>query len=168
MKKIHHFITTTAVMLALISGHAYAAELKVGVVNLNLVLQKSPLMTSLNSDLVKRFQPRQTELVSVQKQLQDETDKLNINAGNMSNDDQNALKNKIATDQANLQILTATFQKDLAIAKNEAMQKFTSKVNAVIKSIAQGDSYDMIEQSNNMLFIKPNLDITQQVINQVK
>lgn len=166
MKKVAR-ILLTSIALILISGQTFAADLKIGIVNLNAVLQQAPLMISLNNDLIKRFQSRQNDLIAAQKQLQDETNKLNI-AGNMSADDQNKLKTKIATDQANFQILSANLQKDLAIAKDAAMQKFTAKINSVIQGIAKSGNYDVIEQSSNFLFIKPELDITQQVVSQMK
>lgn len=166
MKKFLYLITST-LMIIFISGNVYA-ELKIGIVNLNSVLQKSPITNSINKDLMQRFQSRQKELENSQKQLQDDTNKLTINAENLSSDDLNKLRIKIATDQANLQIATTTLQKDVAIAKDQAMQKFTTKFKDAVQKVAQAGNYDLIEQSNNILFIKPELDITQQVLNEMK
>ncbi len=167
MKKL---ITTIAAAsaLTLLSSPLYAAELKVGIVNMNVVIQKSALMASINEGLIKQFQDRQKELADAQKQLQDENNQLTVNAANMTNDDRNKLQVKIATDQANVQILTASLQRDVAIAKDAAMQKFSTQLNHVIQNLAQNQHYDMIEQSTNYLYIKSNFDITQEVVNQLK
>jgi len=166
MKKFLYLIISTLTLI-LLSGNVYA-DLKIGIVNLNTVLQKSPLMSSLNKDMMQRFQSRQKELETSQKQLQDENNKLSINTENLNSDDQNKLRVKIVNDQSNLQIATATLQKDVALAKDEAMQKFTVKFNAAVQKVAQTGNYDLIEQSNNVLFIKPDFDITQQVLNEMK
>lgn len=126
MKKLL-VLLIASLTLALTSGFSYAAELKVGIINLNQILQKSPLMISLNDDLVKQFKPRQDELVTAQKQLQDENNRLTINGATLSNDERVKLQNKIISDQANVQILTASLQRDVAIAKDAALQKFMAK-----------------------------------------
>lgn len=152
----------------LLSSQLNAAELKIGIVNMNVLLQKSPLMTSLNKGLVKDFESRQNDLVSSQKKLLDEKNQLNVNAGNMTNEERIKLQNKIAIDQANLDIETATLQRDLALAKEKATQQFTSKMSQAISSVAQSGNYDVIEQSTNILFIKPEFDVTQQVLNAMR
>lgn len=148
--------------------NAYAKELKIGIIDMNFILQKAPLMISLNDELAKQFQPRQKEIADAQKKLQDERNDFNLNAGTMANNDRTKLQNKIITDQANLQVLNASFEKDLTIAKDAAMQKFTSSLNDAIKQIAQRDNYDLIQQANNVLFIKPDLNITDKVLSELR
>lgn len=157
-----------SIILLFLSSQLYAAELKIGIVNMNVLLQKSTLMASLNEGLVKDFETRQNDLNNMQKKLLDEKNKLNVNASNMTNDDRIKLQNKIAIDQANLDIETATLQRDLAIAKEKATQQFTTKMSQAISSVAQSGNYDMIQQNTSVLFIKPELDVTQQVLNAMK
>lgn len=167
MKKLLLLILTSLVALS-ITAVSYAAELKIGIINLNQILQKSPLMMSLNNDLLKQFQPRQNELIAAQKELQDENNRLNMNGATMSADERTKLQNKIIADQANVQIMSASLQRDLAIAKDSAMQKFMAKLNEVISKIAKDEHYDLIEQNSNFAFIDGKLDITNQVVQQVK
>lgn len=164
MKKLLSFIT---LLFALVATQCYAQELKIGIVDMNVILQKSPLMASLNSDLIKKFQPRQAELATAQKQLQDESNNFSLNSGSLSADDRTKAQTKILSDQANVQIMTATLQRDLAIAKDEALRKFMTKLNAVIGKIAQDEHYDLIEQSTNFAFVNARLDITQKVLKEL-
>lgn len=158
----------TALTLISIATQSYAQENKIGIINLNQILQKSPLMLSLNNDLLKQFQPRQNELIAAQKELQDENNKLTINGATMNNADRSKLQNKIISDQANVQILSASLQRDVAIAKDAAMQKFMAKLNEVIGKIAKDEHYDLIEQNSNFVFVNGKLDITEQVLREVK
>jgi outer membrane protein len=159
--------TVTAGLLTLMVGSASAADnLKIGVVDMNQVLQKSPLMISLNDGLNKQFKSRQDEINSAQKSLQDELYNLNSNT-TMSADDRTKLQNKIINDKANVDVMTTTFQKDLAIAKDSASQKFMTKLADVLNKVAKDGRYDIIEQRTNLLYINSALDITSQVIPQV-
>ncbi len=159
--------TLTAGLLTLSVGSAYAADnLKIGVVDMNQVLQKSPLMISLNDGLNKQFKSRQDEINSAQKSLQDELYSLNSNT-TMSADERSKLQNKIINDKANVDVMTTTFQKDLAIAKDGASQKFMTKLADVLNKVAKDGRYDIIEQRTNLLYINSALDITSQVIPQV-
>jgi outer membrane protein len=165
MKKL---FTLVALLLAFTASQCFAQDLKIGIIDMNQILQKAPLMTSLNNDLLKRFQPRQNELATAQKQLQDDTNNFNLNGASMSADDRTKAQNKILTEQANVQILTANLQRDLAIAKDEALRKFMSKLNSVVGKIALDEKYDLIEQNTNFAFVNTRLDITQQILKQMQ
>jgi outer membrane protein len=165
MKRI---ISAIAVGLcALAFNQCYAAELKIGIIDVNQILQKSPLMISLNAELVKKFQSRQDEVNNAQKVFQDETNKLATDNGVMSPADRTKLQNQIINDRANALILDATLQRDIAIAKDAALQKFSAKLNSVIAKIAKDGNYDLIQQNTNFAYVNSRLDITAQVLQQL-
>lgn len=161
MKKL---LTILTLFFALSAIQCFAQELKIGIVNINQILQKAPLMTTLNDGLLKKFQPRQTELIDAQKQVQEESNNFTLNNASLSADERSKQQNKIIADQANVQILTATLQRDLAIAKDEALKKFMTKLNSAISKIAQSGNYDLIEQNTNFVFVNSRYDITQEVL----
>jgi len=161
MKK---FICLMCFIGMLISPSLFADNLKVGIVDLNQVLQKSSTMKQLNSDLDKKFKPRQDEINKATADLQTEASQLDATT---SPADRTKLQNKVLTDKANVQILTASFQRDLAIEKDKLLQDFMGKLSNVIGKIAKDGQYDIIEQQTNMLFVNPKLDITPQVLNQL-
>jgi outer membrane protein len=165
MKKL--FAIFAALTLSLLATQSFAADLKIGIIDMTQVLQKAPLMVSLNNGLTKKFQPRQNELIDAQKKLQDDNSQLNINGASMSNDQRSKLQTQILTDQANVQVLTANLQKDVAIAKDDALNQFMAKFNQVITKIAQDGQYDLIQQSSGFAYINPQLNITQDVIKQL-
>jgi outer membrane protein len=167
MKKILALIFSLIMMVTLSSAFAAPDKLKVGIIDMTQILQKSTLMMSLNNDLIKKFQARQDDIVNANKQLQDETNKLQYNNSTMSDADITNLQNKILADKANIQILTASFQRDLQIAKDAAMQTFMAKFNQVINQIAKTGGYDIIEQRRNLAYVNNDLDITNDVLKQL-
>jgi outer membrane protein len=142
-------------------------SIKIGVVDMNQVLQKSTLMKKMNDDLAKKYKSRQDEINKATLDLQNEASQLETNGATLSAADRSKLQNKVITDKANVQILTASFQKDIAIEKDQLLQNFMSKLSGVITKIAQDGQYDMIEQQTNMLFVNPKLDITSQILQQL-
>jgi len=160
-------LLVAAFMSTLIACAAYADNLKIGVVDMNQVLQRSPLMVSLNDNLTKKFKPRQDQLNTANQQLQDEGVQLDTTGGSLSAADRSKLQNKILADKANVQILNATFQRDLAIAKDQDLQTFMAKLTSVITKIAQDGHYDLIQQQTNMLYVNSTVDITQAVLKQL-
>lgn len=164
MKK---WISIISVFLLTFFASAAYAELKIGVVDMNAVMQKSPLMISINNGLLSKFKPRQDDIINAKKLLDDETNQLNMSNA-ITQEQRTKLQNKILTDQANVQILTASLQRDLAIAKDQSMQMFMSKLVVVINKIAQSGNYDIIQQRTDLIFVNNKLDITPQVLQELK
>jgi outer membrane protein len=150
--------------LFLFGSSAMAADLKIGVVDVRLVLQKSPQMAVSNSELQREFKPRETEVSDAQKTLQADAEKLNRNAASMSQDDRNKAQEKLLEERTKLQTLASSFQKDLAKAQNQAMQKLLTKVGNIVSGIAKENKYDIVLQRDSVPYAKPDMDITNQVI----
>lgn len=143
-----------------------ADTLKIGIVDMNQVMQKSPLMISLNDELTKKFKSRQDEINAANEKLQNSASLLNTTT-TLSPDERGKLQNKILSDKANVQILTASFERDLAIEKDQSIQKFMTKLTNVISKIAKDGNYDLIEQQTNMLYVSNKIDITTDVLKQM-
>jgi outer membrane protein len=167
MKKI--LVLVSSLFLSLGLGSAYAASdtLKIGIIDMSQILQKAPLMVTLNDNLVKKFKSRQDEINNANKTLQDEATQLQYNSNTINEADRTKLQNKILSDKANVQILDASFQRDLAIAKDEAMQTFMAKFTQVIGKMAKDGKYDIIEQRTNLAYVNSDLDITSDLLKQL-
>jgi outer membrane protein len=54
------------------------------------------------------------------------------------------------------------FQEDLALRKNEELQKVLEMANKVVKDVAKSDNYDLILQ--DAVYMSPKHDITERVL----
>lgn len=156
------------IMSTLFAFNVYAAELKVGVINLDEVLQKSPLAIQLNTKISTDFQARQDQVNNAQRNLQDTVDKLTYTAYKLSPQERNDLQNKINAQRVDLDKMATSLQKDLAAAQNQGVQTILSKLNTIVQKIAKDGSYDMITSTANILYLNNSINITQQVIDQMK
>lgn len=170
MRKLLLSVFTAAALIT--SGASFAATapapagttLKIGVIDVQVILQKSPQIAAINSQLTKQFKPRQDKIVAAQKDLQAEVDKLNKNANVMSDADRNKLQDQVIADKANVQGMAISFQRDLQQAQSKAMQDFMNQLTAVVNDVAKKDGYDLILQRAGVPYANNSLDVTQQVL----
>lgn len=170
-KLLLSFLAAAALLTA---GSAFAAStptppanLKVGVLDVQQVLQKSPQIAAINNQLTKEFKPRQDKLTALQKQLQNESDNLNKNANVMSDSERNKLQDKVMADKVEMQTQIVSFQRDLQQAQNKAMQDFMGQLTQVVNNIAKKGNYDLILQRAGVPFANDNLDVTDQVLKEL-
>lgn len=156
------------IVSCLFIGNVYAAELKIGVVNLDEVLQKSALAMKLNQQMSTDFQPRQDAINAASKKLQDSVDQLTFSAYKLSPDERTNMQAKINNQRRDLDALNSALQRDFATAQNANTQVLLGKLNAVISKIAKDGSYDMIMTSANLLYLNTTINVTPQVIDQLK
>ncbi len=154
-------------MLA-VTGNTFADNLKIGVVNIEQVVQKSPLAVSYNEKISKDFKPRQDALNSAQKKLQDDMDQLNYGSFKMTTADRASLQTRIAGERRDFETLSAALQKDLAATQGQYTQDLLAKLGDVITKLAQSGHFDLIQTNTNLLYLNSSIDLTQQVIQQLK
>jgi len=167
MKKLLLSLVTAAALLT--AGTSMAADapttaLKIGVIDVQQILQKSPQIAKINDQLTKQFKPRQDKIISEQKDLQAEVDKLNKNGPVMTDGDRNKLQDKIIADRANVQSMALTFQRDLQQAQQNAMQGFMNQLTGVVSDVAKSNHYDLILQRAGVPYANGSLDVTAQVL----
>jgi outer membrane protein len=168
MRKLLLSVITAASLFASAAIAAPATtNLKLGVIDVQQILQKSPQIAAINNQLTKEFKPRQDKIVAAQKDLQAEADKLNKNGSTMSDADRNKLQDQIIADKANVQGMAISFQRDLQQAQNKAMQDFMNQLTGVVNDVAKKNGYDLILQRAGVPYANNNLDITAQVLQEL-
>jgi len=140
----------------------------VGVVNMQTIFRTSPQIKKINLALQKKFATRKANIMKIGKNLQSEVKKFQKNQTVMNTKSANALRTKITTQGAKLRQLQGRFQKDLMTAQNVEMKKFMVTVKAAVKKIAAQKKLDIVLPSNAVLYSKNNLDITSNVLSDIK
>lgn len=144
-----------------------ATPLKIGVIDVRTVIQKSPQLNAINSQLAKSFKPRETKIVDAQTVLKGDEDKLQKKGAVMNDADRGALRDKIITERANLQAMITSFQQDLDSAQNGAMQKLLVQIAGIVNDLAKTQKFDLILQGDNVPFVVDRLNITAEVLQQL-
>ena len=159
---------------ALLSGIAFAAmpvaghaEVKIGYVNTGKLLEDSPQARAAQQALEGEFLPRQRELASQQKTLQEKTDKLKREAAVMSEPDRTKAEREIREGEVNLARRFNELQEDANLRRNEEFGKVQRALLQDVQVFARANGYQLIV-SDGVLFATDAVDITPQVIAAVK
>jgi outer membrane protein len=145
-----------------VSAFAAEAELKVGFVNGQRVINESPQAAKAKKKLEKEFEKRDQELQKLAKQLQTVQEALEKNGITLSESERRNKERELADLNRDFQRRQREFREDLNMRQNEEMAAIYERVNKVIKTIAESDKYDLIIQE--AVYVGTRIDITERVI----
>jgi outer membrane protein len=157
----------SAVLLTSMLGFSHlavAADVKIGVVDAQMIIQKSPEYQQLNTQLQNKFKPRQDKLMAAKKTLQAEMQDFSKNQAVMKTDEQAKLKNKIISDQQSYESQVETFRNDVNQERNKDMQHFMEKVQVSVNAVAKQGQYNFVLYKAAVPFMDAGTDLTQQVL----
>jgi outer membrane protein len=165
MKRLSSIIV--ALVLAGFSALA-CAEAKVGVVDLQKIMQTSPQMQAIQKKLEGQFKPRRDKLVAMEDSIKKDMEKFKRDAAVMSQNDKKNLEKKIVSNQQNFEREGQQYQQELSTAHNEAMEDFYGKIRTAISKVAAAEKYDIVLQKDAAPFSTEKFDITLKVLKEVK
>lgn len=143
-------------------------NLKIGVIEVNKVLQSSEKLEKASQSLEKEFKPRQEKIVQAQKDIKADQEKLRRDESVMSSKDINELRDKIMADSRSLKRMQEDYVQDLKAKQSEVMKSVMDNLNSIVDNIAKDEHYDLILQRQTVAFASDRVDITQQVIEQLQ
>lgn len=138
------------------------AEVKIGFVNSQRVLNDSPQAARAKKKIEKEFEKRDQELQKMAKQLQTMQENLEKNSPTMAESDRRSKEREFGELNRDFQRKQREFKEDLNLRQNEEMAAIYERVNKVIKGIAESEKYDLILQE--AVYANPRLDISDKII----
>jgi outer membrane protein len=151
-----------AVVFAANVAHAQKGSLKIGVVNVQKLLQEAPQAKKAMQSLQQEFAPRQRDLVAKQKDLQKKQTQFKRDAAVMSDEERNKLQQQIQNEQRDLQRSSSEFREDLNVRQNEEVSKLQKSLLQQVQDYARDKNYDLVV--GDALYFSNAVDITQQVL----
>ena len=156
-----------ALMLA-ISSSAFADGTKIGVVDLQKIMQTSTQMKAIQEKLEKEFKPRRDKLVAMEDGLKKDMEKFKRDTAIMSQTQRKDLEKQIVGTQQQFEREGQQYQQELSTAHNEAMEEFYNKIRTAIAKIAESEKYDLVFQKDAAPFSVEKLDVTAKVMQEIK
>jgi outer membrane protein len=164
MKKICLFVGS---LLVLSFSSISFAEMKIGVVDINKVLESSPQVKKIREELKKKFDPRGQEIISLQNTFRSDIESYKKNNTSMKGE---ALKNeqkKLIDENKKLQKLRLDLQNDLITTQNNELRPVLKKIEDVVKKISKEQKFDLIIAKTSTVFTNPQFEITDKVISEM-
>jgi len=162
MPRASRFLLAAAFVL--ISSPAIAEEAKLGFVDMQRALNETEDGKKAKANLKKVFDQKQKELDEQQAQLKKEVEDLEKKRTLLPAD---KVREKEAELQSRMQKVQQTYlrhQQDLTGKEQEATGKIFERMTKIISKIAASENFSMIMDKNALVFAKPHLDLTNELI----
>ncbi len=145
------------------SAVASAAELKVGYVQVDKILQDAPQTSESGKKLEREFSPRTQELERMQKQIKDADASLDKDGLTMSESDRRNKERDVANLKLEFQRKQRELREDINLRKNEELSSLQDRINKAVTSVAETEGYDLVVYSG-VAFASKKIDITDKVL----
>jgi outer membrane protein len=159
---VRSLILGSAATMVLAAAPAWA-ELKIGYVNYNALLQQSPDAKVVADKLSNEFMPRQRELQTLQQSLKTRADKLSKDGATMSDDQREREDKDIRDGERELQRKQSEAQDDLNTRRNEELSTLQKSLIEKVRNYAKAQNYDLVI-ADGVIYATPAVDITPQVL----
>ncbi len=156
------------ILFSLLSLSVWAGDSKIGVVDLQKIMQTSNQMKDIQTKLENDFKPRRDKLVAEEKKLKDEMEKFKRDSAVMSEKKKLEAEKAIIASQQKFEREGQQYQQELSVAHNKAMEDFYNKIKEAIVAVAKSDKFDIVLQKDAAPYSSDKLDITNQVMKKIK
>ena len=150
-------------LLAVGTGHAQAADYKIGFVNTERLFREAAPAKRAQSKLEKEFAARDADIQKLSKQVRDLQTSLEKDGVTMSESDRRNKERDLANLSRDLTRQQREFREDLNLRRNEELASVQERANKVIQQIAELEKFDLILQ-DPVVFASQRIDITEKVI----
>ncbi|MBU3735568.1 MAG: OmpH family outer membrane protein [Methylobacterium sp.] len=161
VNKLLHSILAAGLALGVAS--AAAAELKVGYVQVDKILQEAPQTSESGKKLEREFNPRTQELDRMQKQIKEQESALDKDALTMSETDRRNRERDVQNLKIEFQRKQRELREDINLRKNEELSALQDRINKAVTSVAETEGYDMVIYSG-VAYASKKVDITDKVL----
>lgn len=155
-------------LFSVFSVTAFADGSKIGVVDLQKIMQTSEDVKNIQAMLEEKFKPRRDKIMAMEAELKKEMEAFKRDSAVLSQAKRKELEQKIIAAQQTFEQQGQQYQQELSAAHNEAMEKFYDKIRAAIAKVAEAEKYDLVFQKDAAPFSVEKLDVTSKVIKAVQ
>src|SRR5690606_36956330 len=111
--------TFAVLVLSALAVPALGQEVKIGVVNINVLMEQSPQAQVAMEALQEEFAPRQRTILAKQKEFEEATERANRDAAVMGETERRNTERELRDMQRDLQRMQEEFREDLNLRRNE-------------------------------------------------
>lgn len=165
-KFIKSIVLTVAASSALLVNSAMAAQ-KIGVVDIQSIMQQLPQTVKMVEALKEEFKDDGAEIAQMEKDIKYYQEKKKRDSALMNEKEKEALNKQIADLFQAYQEKGQALQKRSQVRQNEETSKVLALVKQAIDDIAAKDKLDLVLRAETVTYIKPDLDISNKVVEQV-
>lgn len=141
---------------------------KVGVIDFQAAIAGTAEGKQDAAQLQSQFAPRQNELATLQKQIDDLNTKLRTGQSTLSDDEKNRIQGQISQLTQSGQRKQQDLSDDMNASEQDMVQQIGSKMVGLVDKYAQQNGYAMVldagSQQSVVVFASPEVNITQSIV----
>jgi len=154
-------------VIAAFSLPAAAQEMRIGVVNIQALMEQAPQTKSAMDALQEEFAPRQREFVAKQKEFEDLQAKAQKDFAVMGETERTNAEKELRDLQREVTRLQNEFREDLNLRQNEELGKLQRSLLKEVQDYAQAEGYDLVV-GDGVLYASSSVNITNGVLQSVE
>ncbi|MEY3183009.1 MAG: hypothetical protein RLZ35_994 [Pseudomonadota bacterium] len=142
--------------------------LKIGVLDWQLLVAKSPQAEQAGKRLEKEFKERKEVFLEKQKQLEKKHEQFQRNKDIMAEAERVKAERELTKLQQDLRNLQEENQADYTARHREEMEKFLSTVKSIVDAYGKEEQFDLILPQDTTLFSADRIDVTNTILEKLK
>lgn len=159
-KMVKHLVVAGMISFAM---SVQAAELKVGYVQVDKILQEAPQTAESGKKLEREFSPRSQELDRMAKQIKDLESALDKDGLTISESERRNKERDVQNIKIEFQRKQRELREDINLRKNEELGALQDRVNKAVQSVSEAEGYDLVVYSG-VAYASKKIDITDKVL----
>jgi len=166
MKVVNQQVYRMVFGIALVCAFALPAsaqELKIGVVNIQALMEQAPQTKSAMDALQDEFAPRQREFMAKQKAFEDLQAKAQKDLAVMGETERRNAEKELRDLQREVTRLQNEFREDLNLRQNEELGKLQRSLLKEVQDYALQEGYDLVV-GDGVLYASTSVNITDNVL----
>ena len=150
-------------LTTILSANIGAAELKIGYVQVDKILQDAPQTAESGKKLEREFSPRSLELDKMQKQIRDIEAALDKEGVTLSESERRNKERDASNLKIEFQRKQRELREDINLRKNEELSSLQDRINKAVQTVSETDGYDLVVYGG-VAFASRKIDITEKVL----
>ena len=146
-----------------LSANIGAAELKIGYVQVDKILQDAPQTAESGKKLEREFSPRSLDLDKMQKQIRDIEFILDKEGVTLSDTERRNKERDASNLKIEFQRKQRELREDINLRKNEELSILQDRINKAVQTVSETDGYDLVVYGG-VAFASRKIDITEKVL----
>lgn len=147
----------------LFTSTAALAELKIGFVQVDKILQEAPQTIESNKKLEKEFSSRTDKLKADVKSLKDKEAAFAKDALTMKESERDNKEKSLSQLRVDVQRKERELREDINIRRNEELGGLQEQINKAVTSVAKAEGFDLVLY-NGVAYASEKIDITDKIL----
>lgn len=170
MSFVKQHLARAALGIALLCAFAVSAqaqELKIGVVNVSVILERAPQTKEAMDALQEEFAPRQREFAAKATELEELMAKIQQDAAVMGETERRNADRDYRDLQREVARLQTEIQEDWNLRQNEELGILQRNVILEVRTYSQAQGYDLVV-GDGIVFASTAVNITEEVLRAIE